>query len=114
MATMGEGFGIPIIEAQACGTPVIVGDWTANGELCFSGWKIPKSDAVTIWTALGTNQYHVRPEAVRDALEMAYTKRGNQRMKERARAGALQYDADKVTDEYWKPYLESLAAELRK
>src|ERR1041385_1983337 len=31
----GEGFGIPILESQAAGTPVIVGDWTAMPELCF-------------------------------------------------------------------------------
>lgn len=109
MATMGEGFGIPIVEAQACGTPVIVGDWTANSELCFSGWKIPQSKAVPMWTALATNQYHVQPGAVADALQQAYNKRGNKIYRERARAGALQYDADKITAEYWKPYLEKLA-----
>ncbi len=32
----GEGFGIPIIEAQACGTPVIVTNWTSMPELCGS------------------------------------------------------------------------------
>jgi glycosyltransferase involved in cell wall biosynthesis len=113
MATMGEGFGIPIVEAQACGSPVIVGDWTANAELCFSGWKIDKPKAVPMWTALGTYQYHVMPGAVSDALEKAHTMRGNQDYRNRARKGALQYDADKVTEKYWKPYLEKLEAELR-
>jgi glycosyltransferase involved in cell wall biosynthesis len=31
---MGEGFGVPILEAQACGTPAIVTDWTAMSEVC--------------------------------------------------------------------------------
>ena len=110
---MGEGFGIPTVEAQACGCPVIVGDWTASGELCFSGWKIPKSESVPMWTALGTYQYHVKPEAVADRLEQAFTVRGNQEYRNRARKGAMQYDADKVTQKYWKPYLEKLEAELK-
>jgi glycosyltransferase involved in cell wall biosynthesis len=40
--SLGEGFGIPVLEAQACGVPVIVGDWCAHEDLCFSGWKVRK------------------------------------------------------------------------
>ena len=35
--SMGEGFGIPVIEAQACGTRVIVSDYTAQPELVGNG-----------------------------------------------------------------------------
>lgn len=31
--TQGEGFGLPMFEAMACGTPVIAPDWSALGEL---------------------------------------------------------------------------------
>lgn len=34
---LGEGFGLPILEAQACGTPVVVTDASAMSELCGSG-----------------------------------------------------------------------------
>src|ERR1043165_2366537 len=37
--SMGEGFGIPILEAQACGTPVIVGGGARMDQLCWTGWK---------------------------------------------------------------------------
>lgn len=50
LPSMGEGFGIPILEAQAAGCPVIVGDWTAMSELCFAGWKVSKRDAAPWWT----------------------------------------------------------------
>lgn len=36
----GEGFGIPIIEAQACGVPVLTGDWTSMPELTQNGYAI--------------------------------------------------------------------------
>lgn len=36
----GEGFCVPLIEAQACGTPVIVTDFSAQPELVGAGWKV--------------------------------------------------------------------------
>jgi glycosyltransferase involved in cell wall biosynthesis len=41
LPTKGEGFGIPTVEAQACGTPVILSDNTTSMELCQSGGLIP-------------------------------------------------------------------------
>jgi glycosyltransferase involved in cell wall biosynthesis len=35
--TLGEGFGLPMFEAMACGTPLIVPDWSALGELVEDG-----------------------------------------------------------------------------
>lgn len=40
MASRGEGFGIPAIEAQACGTKVILSNATAQAELVGDGWAI--------------------------------------------------------------------------
>jgi glycosyltransferase involved in cell wall biosynthesis len=34
----GEGFCVPLIEAQACGTPVIATDFSAQPELVGAGW----------------------------------------------------------------------------
>lgn len=112
LVSMGEGFGIPILEAQACGTPVIVGDWTSMGELCFEGWKIPKHEAHKVWTALGAMQYAARPEAIADALNEAYEKAAG--MGKQAREGALTYDADVVTESYWKPVLSALEARIQR
>src|SRR5678815_4986079 len=43
--SMAEGFGLPLIEAQSCGVPVITGDWSAMGENCYAGWKVAQADS---------------------------------------------------------------------
>jgi len=100
----GEGFGVPIIEAQACGTPVIASNWTAMPELVGAGWLVegdptynPAHDA--FWLAPNVGD-------VMQALEVAYVEASG--LREKAREFALQYDADKVLDEYWRPALEEL------
>jgi len=112
LVSMGEGFGIPIIEAQAAGTPVIVGDWTAMSELCLSGWKVSKKDAEPFWTPLGANQFIPHVGAIADKLEQAYKNKGNLTMRQKARELAMEYDADTVTQKYWKPALDDIASKL--
>lgn len=106
--SMGEGFGIPIIEAQACGTPVIVGEWTSMPELLFGGWKVDKKDAHPFWTGLGTYQFMPRIGAIAHCLEDALRHSSASIVKRNARTGAEAYDADFVTEKFWKPTLESI------
>ena len=66
-ASMSEGFGIPLIEAQACGTPVITTDWTSMPELVRWGVAVPPADR--FWVS-GLESWWAWPDwrGVRDAL----------------------------------------------
>lgn len=110
--TMGEGFGVPILEAQACGCPVITGDWTAMSELTWAGWKVPVDQAERVFTPQAAYQYSPRVGAIEKCLEEAYLARHDAGLRERAVAGAQPYDADHVAKTCWGPFLEGLEARI--
>lgn len=108
--SMSEGFGIPLIEAQACGTPVITTNFSAMPELVFSGYIAQWCQKT--WTPLNSWQVIPSIPSIEDGLRWAFMNRGRASVAEKARKGALAYDWDVVVGEYWKPFLEEIEAEI--
>jgi glycosyltransferase involved in cell wall biosynthesis len=107
LCSYGEGFGLPLIEAQACGVPVITTDASAMNELCGAGWLVSAAD---FW-ANGHNSWWKRPDTadIDAAYESAWQARENGKLpKQEARDFGLLFDADTVLEVYWKPALDGI------
>lgn len=110
----GEGFGLPVLESMACGTPAIVSDFSAQPEIVGeSGWKVPVQPD---WDH-NQGAFFATPliAGIFDALEQAYGEHGTEAAATRSAAAiarAAEYEADKVFAECWVPILAEMEAEL--
>ena len=104
---MGEGFGIPVLEAQACGTPAIVTDFTAMQEVCQAGWHVKYQKH---WT--GQNSWQANPDVddIVSALEECYGLPPGQRAKlsQGAQRHAAGYALPRVMKEHFLPALREV------
>lgn len=100
----GEGFGVPTVEAQACGTPVIASNWAASQDLVSEdGWLV---DGQPMWDSsqLAWWRSPSVPSIVH-SLELAYA-RGRKRS-EASIEFAKQFDVETVWQKYWEPFLKA-------
>lgn len=100
----GEGFGVPVIEAQACGTRVITSGWSATADLAGpESWLV---EGQPFWDELQQSFLQIpNISSIIGALRLAYdAPRG------RCQSSiefAEQFEAEKVWAEYWLPVLEN-------
>jgi len=104
----GEGFGIPVVEAHACGCPTVVNDFSAQSELGAS-YKIPidRMDDM-IFTEQGAEWAVPRPSAIYKALEYMYEHRNKISLREEVRENAMKYDALHVYENHMLPVFEAI------
>ncbi len=109
LPTRGEGFGLPLLEFQRVGCPVITTDFATGPELCFGGWLVEHEPAWSWQSAI-----HAKPgiASIVEALEAAYADRDNPARKARAIEGAREYDVDVVMSRYFAPALRDIAERI--
>jgi len=113
LTSMGEGFGIPAVESQACGTPVIVSDFSAQTELVGAhGTAVPVQ---RVWDEYQASFFGIpNVAAIVTALQEVYedTKAGKV---DRAAVAAemWRYDQTKLYEASWKPLIELMTARKR-
>ncbi len=110
-----EGFGVPIIEAQACGVPVVTNNFTAmpelvknhiTGEICDS--VVKRYDQLHSYVAVPN------VKSLYDCMMRIYQS-DRVKMGEQARKFMVDnYDSKKIFKEKWQPYLEKLEKEIYK
>lgn len=115
-AAMSEGFGIPLVEAQACGTPIITTDFSAMPELVRWGVAVPP--LTRIWTPMNSWQVLPDPRHIRTALEafhQLWLDNGRDlpldKRIETQNAIHAEYSWDTIVREQWSPLITRLADE---
>ena len=128
LCSYGEGFGIPLIESQACGTPVVYGDYTSMPELVECGWPVRHASRKPVERIAGL-MYVPDVAGIVAALEQSYEAwraGGEEFARKRAAASEairaryawsalapLWEDALRQAEQAWAPwYLRKLQAEV--
>lgn len=98
----GEGFGVPVVEAQACGTRVITSNWAATQDL--AGPDSFLIDGQPFWDEPQQSFYNVpNIGSIVNALKLAYdAPRG---ISKPSIDFAKEFDVERVWTWYWLPFL---------
>ncbi len=112
MPSTGEGFGVPLIEAQASGVPVITHDCTSMTEVLGPDAGILLPRGAPYWTDQNSFRFMPDVKALADAMvEVAMltdVERTQMGAAGRAHVEA-NYKREDVRDRYWEPLLNEMA-----
>jgi glycosyltransferase involved in cell wall biosynthesis len=108
-----EGFGLPVIEAQSCGVPVIVNSWTSMPEMIIdkiTGYKVKQG--FKIYYPIGS--YFCFPDTQDLYEKMLYIAgMDTVKMGKSARSWIEKnYDQDTLFNERWIPFFERIEKEI--
>jgi glycosyltransferase involved in cell wall biosynthesis len=108
-ATYAEGFGLPIVEAQAAGVPVITTACSSMEELNPDGWQV---DGEPFYNGVH-KAWWIRPSiaGIWRALEEAYEKRGDVDPV-KLRESVSQYEIGRVATEHMGPTVDLLLEKM--
>ena len=106
LPTRGEGFGLPVLEYAAVGTPSIVTNFATSPELCFDGWLL-EYEPEWSWQ----NAIVAKPgiASIVENLEAAYADRNSPLRRQRCIEGAREYHIDHVFATYTMPVLKYIS-----
>lgn len=107
LCSYGEGFGVPGIEAQACGTPLVATDGSAMTELARpAGWLVKGKR----WWNYSHRAWWVQPDEdeIVKAWEKAYQAAGDETRRARAVAFASAYSVEALTQTHWAPFMREM------
>ena len=104
-----EGFGIPIIEAQACGVPVVTLNVTAMPENTFGG--VCLEPVQMQWEGEGGWRGVCPVDELAATIDdfARLNSEDHARLSDWAREGALYFDWDNLVEKHWVPFLEEIA-----
>lgn len=111
--SVSEGFCVPVVEAQSCGVPVIVNNFSAQPELVKEGvtgeyCKVAYKRFTGLLSFVGVPDVR----SIYDAMEKIY-KADRKKMGEDARAHIIEnYDIKHIFHQKWVPFLEQLEKEI--
>lgn len=104
MCSMAEGFGIPIIEAQACGTPVITTNFSAMPEVVGEGGILVEPAETHAWQRLGCSHAIPKTQEITEAYQKFYD---GFTLKDKPILNSSRFHINQIKHQ-WKTYLENI------